>query len=242
MTKQVDIGFALNYQYANMIDITPNEADPTWAFMGPGIEDISPDRSEKVDESEDYSTGGNTRTTVTGVTKSTTVTGKRLIGDAMQDYVASLEEVFGDERNTRYRCVSPTGEIVEEDVTLRDIMMGGPSGAASDKQAISFKMARNDTPRIIQAAKGTHLPATIAVDDVEVAVDGATTVAPTVTPATASSWCLYAIEDPDIARVTADGIVTGLKAGKTRLSVRCAAKPSIRATVDVEVKAASVPS
>lgn len=235
MAKTVDIGFALNYQYANLLNITPEESEPTWAYMGPGIEDISPDRSEKTDETEDYSTGGNTVTTVTGVTKTTSVTGKRLIGDPLQEYVASLEESFGDERKTQYRIVSPTGEIIEEDVTLKDINITGPNGAASDKQAISFSMARNDTPKLVQAAKGHHLPAEITVEDVTVAVGKTATVAPTVQPATASNWCLYAIEDTDIARVTADGIVTGLKAGKTRLGVRCASKPSIRATVAVEV-------
>ena len=114
MAKTVDIGFALNYQYANLLNITPEEDEPTWAYMGPGIEDISPDRSEKTDETEDYSTGGNTVTTVTGVTKTTSVTGKRRIGDPLQDYLASLEECFGDERETQYRCVSPTGEIIED--------------------------------------------------------------------------------------------------------------------------------
>jgi len=170
MAKTVDIGFALNYQYANLLNTTPEESEPTWAYMGPGIEDISPDRSEKTDETEDYSTGGNTVTTVTGVTKTTSVTGKRRIGDPLQDYLASLEECFGDERETQYRCVSPTGEIIEEEVTLKDINMSGPNGAASDKQAISFGMARNDTPTLIQPAKGHHLPATIAVEDVAVSV------------------------------------------------------------------------
>lgn len=234
--KKVDIGFALNYMYANLLNTTPEESEPTWAYMGPGIEDISPDRSEKTDETEDYSTGGNTVTTVTGVTKTTTVTGKRLIGDPLQEYLASLEEAFGDERKTQYRIVSPTGEIIEEDVTLKDINITGPNGAASDKQAISFAMARNDTPKLVQPAKGHHMPAEISVEDtVTVAVDKTAEVTPTVQPETASDWCLYAIEDTDVARVTADGIVTGVKVGKTRLSVRCAAKPSIRATVEVEV-------
>lgn len=239
MAKTVDIGFALNYQFANLLNITPEESEPTWAYMGPGIEDISPDRSEKIDETEDYSTGGNTVTTVTGVIKTTSVTGKRLIGDPLQDYLASLEEIFGEERKTQFRIVSPTGEIVEEDVTLKDINMSGPNGGASDKQAISFSMARNDTPKIIQEAKGHHLPAEITVEDITVAVGRTATVTPTVQPATASDWCLYAIEDTDVARVTADGIVTGVKVGKTRLGVRCAAKPSIRVTVEVEVTEAT---
>lgn len=238
MAKKVDIGFALNYMYANLLNTTPEESEPTWAYMGPGIEDISPDRSEKTDETEDYSTGGNTVTTVTGVTKTTSVTGKRLIGDPLQEYVASLEETFGDERKTQYRIVSPTGEIIEEDVTLKDINISGPNGAASDKQAISFAMARNDTPKLIKPAKGHHMPSEITVEDVTVAVDKTAEVMPKVQPETASDWCLYAIEDTDVARVTADGIVTGVAVGKTRLSVRCAAKPSIRATVEVEVTAA----
>lgn len=237
MAKTVDIGFALNYQYANLINTTPEESEPTWAYMGPGIEDISPDRSEKTDETEDYSTGGNTVTTVTGVTKSTSVSGKRIIGDPLQEYIASLEEVYGDERKTQYRIVSPTGEIIEEDVTIKDINMSGPNGSASDKQAISFSMARNDTPKIVKEANGNHLPAEITVEDVSVAVGKTVKVTPEVAPETSSDWCLYAIEDSDIARVYADGTVEGVKAGKTRLGVRCAAKPSIRATIEVEVTA-----
>ena len=158
MAKTVDIGFALNYQYANLLNITPEEDEPTWAYMGPGIEDISPDRSEKTDETEDYSTGGNTVTTVTGVTKTTSVTGKRRIGDPLQDYLASLEECFGDERETQYRCVSPTGEIIEEAVTLKDINMSGPNGAASDKQAISSAWHATTPPPSSSRPRGTIFP------------------------------------------------------------------------------------
>lgn len=237
--KKVDIGFALNYQYANLLNITPGQATPTWGFLGQGIDSISPERSETISENADYSTGGNTRSTVTGVTKSTSVTGRRVIGDEVQDFLASIEECFGGERETQYRVVSPTGEIIEEDITLRDLNISGPNGNANDNQAISFTMARNDTPRIVQQAKGTHLPATIELEDVEVAVDATTQVSPTVAPETASDWCLYAVEDPSIAKVSADGIVTGIKAGTTQLSARCAAKPSVRATVTVTVTAAA---
>lgn len=235
MAKTVDIGFALNYQFANLLNITPHEAEPTWGFMGPGINNISPDRSEKIDEADDYSTGGNTVSTVTGVTKKTNVTGQRLIGDEVQDYLASLEEIFGDERKTQYRIVSPTGEITEEEVTLQDLNITGPNGDASSKREISFSMARNDTPKLIQPAVGTHLPSEVSLEDVTVTVNGKFQVTPEVAPETASNWCLYAIEDNDIARVTADGTVIGLQAGETRLSARCAAKPAVRATVKVTV-------
>lgn len=231
----LDIGSALNYQFVHLINITPSEATPTWSYLAEGIETITSNPEEKVDETEDYSTGGNTRSTVTGVNVSIEFEGTRRIGNEAQEYIASLQEDFGDARNTQRRVIHPTGMIIEEDVTIRDINMGGPNGGASEKQAISFTMARNDTPRVIQAPKGTKLPETITVEAVTVAVDGTTTVTPTVTPTTASNWCLYAIKDTEIAKVTADGIITGLKAGETTLSVRCAAKPSVRATVKVTV-------
>jgi len=233
----VDIGFALNYMYVTLVNITPEESTPTWAWVGPGITDLTNDRSEKTDENEDYSTGGNTETTVTGVTASTSVSGNRLIGDSFQDWLASIEECFGNERKTQRRVVSPTGEIIQDEITVKDIVASGPNGSASEKQAISCTFARNDTPQLVNEARGAHLPATVAAEDVTVVVGSTATVTPTVTPATASDWCLYAIEDTSIARVTADGVVEGIAAGATRLAIKCAAKPSVRVTVDVTVTA-----
>jgi len=233
----VDIGFALNYMYVTLVNITPEESTPTWAWVGPGITDLTNDRSEKTDENEDYSTGGNTETTVTGVTASTSVSGNRLIGDSFQDWLASIEECFGNERKTQRRVVSPTGEIIQDEITVKDIVASGPNGSASEKQAISCTFARNDTPQLVNEARGAHLPATVAAEDVTVVVGSTATVKPTVTPATASDWCLYAIEDTSIARVTADGVVEGIAAGATRLAIKCAAKPSVRVTVDVTVTA-----
>lgn len=235
----VNIGFALNYQYANLIDTTPNGSDHTWAFLGQGINEITSENEDKIDEQDDYSTGGNTVTTVTGVKNTVSVSGTRVIGDAAQDYIASLQEVVGPERETYYRIVSPTGEIVQEKITVKDINFNGPSGSSSDKQAVSCTFARNDTPEIIKEPVGMHLPSSVTLDAVSVEVGESEQVTPTVTPTTASAWCLYSTEDTDIAKVTGDGKVIGIKAGKTRLCARCAAKPAVRVTVDVTVTAAA---
>lgn len=239
MSKLVDLGFALNYQYANLLDMTPEQPEPTWGWIGPGFTDIEPSREDKVSEREDYSTGGTTQTTVTGVNKEISCSGSRLIGDPVQEWLASIEEAVGSERDTTYRVVGPDGSIVEEPVTIKNPSITGPSGAASDEQAVSFSMTRNDTPVLIREGAAKHLPSSIEVEAVEVPVDDTVAVSATVAPASASDWCLWAIEDPEIAFVSADGKVRGLKAGKTRLSVKCAAKPSVRAVVDVTVKGAS---
>lgn len=233
----IDIGYAINYQYINLIDITPSESTPTWAWVGPGITEITPEREEKVESEDTYATGGNSVTTVKGVDKTLQVSGSRLVGDPFQDFLVDIEEAFGTERETTYRVVNPTGEIIEEDVTIKDVIASGPNGAASDKQSISCTFARNDTPRIIEPAKGTHLPSQVTADAVSVKVGQTQQVTPTVTPDTASGWCLYAVEDTSVARVTADGKVEGLKAGSTKLAIKCAAKPAVRVSVDVTVTA-----
>lgn len=58
-----------------------------------------------------------------------------------------------------------------------------------------------------------------------------------VLPEGASKRLLFAIEDTSIARVSMDGVVTGLKAGETRLAVKCASKPSVSTVVKVTVSA-----
>ena len=236
MTKLVDLGFALNYQYANLLDLTPEESEPTWGWIGPGITDMEQSREDKVSERDDYSTGGTTKTTVTGVNKEISCSGSRLIGDPVQEWLAGIEEAVGPDRETTYRVVGPDGSIVEEPVTVKNPSITGPSGASSDEQAISFTLSRNDTPTLVQEGSAKHLPVSVALDDaVTVKVGEVTPVSPTVEPASASSWCLYAIEDTEVASVTADGKVRGLKVGTTRLSIKCAAKPSVRVVATVTV-------
>lgn len=235
MTKLIDLGFALNYQNTNLLDMTPEEDTPTWGWLGPGITSIEGSGSDVTKERADYSTGGTTTENVTGRNKEYSVSGSRLIGDQVQEWLKSIEECVGPERETTYRVITPDGTIIEEPVTIKDPQITGPSGDSTDEQAISFTMKRRDTPTIVEAGTKKHLPNTITAEDVSVAVDETAEATPTVQPETAPDWCLYAIENTDIARVTADGKVTGIKAGKTRLSIKCAAKPSVRAVVNVTV-------
>lgn len=235
MAKLVDLGFALNYQNANLLDLTPEESEPTWGWLGPGITSIKGTPTDVTKTRSDYSTGGVEKENIVGRNKEYAVTGSRLIGDQAQEWLKSIEECIGQERETTYRVITPDGTILDEPVTIKDPVLTGPSGESTDEQEISFTMKRNDTPTIVQEGTKLHFPASVTAEDVSVAVGSTESVVPTVTPETASDWCLYGIEDTSIARVTADGKITGLKAGKTRLSVKCAVKPSIRVVIGVIV-------
>lgn len=236
----MDIGFALNYQHVVEVDTTPGAEERTWAWVGPGISSIGKDNSESTSEDAYYDGGGDTKTDVTGVSKKYSVEGHRLIGDPFQDFVASIEDSVGSGRETSYRITDPTGKCVEAPCTILDIAAEGPNGAANEKVGFQCSIARSGTPTVVSDASGTVLPesVTVAQELSVVANKSAAAVSPTVTPSGASPRCLYAIEDTSIARVAMDGTVTGLKAGETRLAVKCAAKPSVSCVVKVKVTAA----
>lgn len=234
---QADLAFLINYQYTNLLDTTPFVSEPTWAWLAVGIDTIDSSPSDKTSEREDYSTGGTTQTKVTGINKEYSVSGTRCLGDPAQDYISSIAEGTGSERETTLRTIGPDGRIIDEPVTIKDININNASGAGSDEQAISFTMVRRDTPTLVKEGYGKHLPTSVTAEAVTVAEGGFATVTPTVEPSTASDWCTYGIGDKDIATVTADGKIKGIKAGKTTLTVKCATKPAVRVSIDVTVTA-----
>lgn len=234
----MDIGFALNYQHILEVDITPGGEKRTWAWVGPGISTIGSDGSETTSEDSYYNNGGNTKVDVTGVSKKYSVEGHRRIGDAFQDFVASIEDAVGADRETRYRITDPTGRVIEAACTITDISASGPNGAANEKTAFKCSICRDGVPVAVTEAAGAALPDSVDVSAPVTVQQGKTVeVKPTVTPSDASPRCVFAIEDPKVATVSADGVVTGVKSGKTRLAVKCAAKPSVSKVVEVTVSA-----
>lgn len=233
----MDIGFALNYQFIVEVNVTPSGDSKTWAWVGPGINNISKDNSETTSEDAYYNNGGNTKTDVTGVSKKYSIEGHRRFGDPFQDYVASIEDGVGSARETQYRITDPTGRCIEAPCTIMDIAAEGPNGAANEKTSFVCSLARSSTATVVTDGTGMSLPESVNVPPVSVLTNETTAVNPNVLPADASARCVYAIEDNSIATVDAGGVVRGVKAGTTRLAVKCASKPSVAAIVEVTVTA-----
>lgn len=234
----MDIGFALNYQFIVEVNVTPGADKKTWAWVGPGINNIGKDNSETTSEDAYFNNGGNTKTDVTGVSKKYSIEGHRRYGDLFQDYVASIEDGVGAMRETEYRITDPTGRCIEAPCTIMDIAAEGPNGAANEKTAFKCALARSGSSMVVADGTGKSLPESVTVSaPVSVLVNKSAAVKPTVLPTDASNRCVYAIEDDTVATVTADGTVTGIKAGATRLAVKCASKPSVSAIVEVNVTA-----
>lgn len=234
----MDIGFELNYQHTLTVDTNPQGAED-WAYVGPGIESISDAGSDTINEKAYWNMGGASSSNVTGVNTAWDVSGDRLRGDKAQDYIVGLAYAKGTERKTRARLINPDGEMIEWPVTITDIKGKGPDGDSASNVPFACKFNCEGDPVVIEQPAGVDLPESVTVADVTVAVGETAKIAPTVTPATASSWCFYAVAENgrDICAVDADGNVKGLKDGTTRVTVKCASKPSVNAQIEVTVTA-----
>lgn len=231
----MEIGYAMNYQFVNEVDMTPHADEPIWGWFGQGISSITPDKSETTTEEYYYDGFGQAETSVDGLSQSITIEGKRRLDDACQNWVASLADEVGDALNTTYRQTDPTGKVIERDVTIHEIK-AGQDGAANEKAKFSCKLSFNGLPRVIEDGRGTTLPEELTVPEaISVAVGGTSPIEAKVTPDTASGRCVFATGNQKIATVSTDGIVTGIAAGKTRITVKCTSKPSVAKQVEVTV-------
>lgn len=229
-----DIGFAPNYTTLHMIDTAPGEDERDWAYVGPGITNVSPNDSDNTDTFEYYDGGGASNEYVSGKNLGYSVSGDRRYGDKAQDYVRGLRTKTGEDLTTNWKTVEPDGTVTEGEVTVRNIQMGG--GDANSKGTVSFEVGFNAMPEETPGDK-TKMPESLTLSEASVTVGGTLQLEPSVTPATASAACVYAVKDPSVATVSADGVLKGVKAGTTKLTAKCVAKPSVTKTITVTVSA-----
>lgn len=86
---------------------------------------------------------------VTGAAPELAVTGKRIVGDAAQDYVAGLQFKLGDERRTSVK-VTTGGKVITCDCTIGNITSFG--GNTLDQNAFGCTIRFNGKPTVTDAA------------------------------------------------------------------------------------------
>lgn len=235
MVRGMDIAFALNYTNLYMIDIDPTGESPVWARVGAGITTVSVEGNDVTTDDNYYDGDGMASTDVTGGQIVLSFSGHRKYGDPAQDFIDSIAAQYGQARHTNLKRIAPNGDVFEGDVTIANIQTAG--GDANSKGDFSFDARFNGMPTITEG-NATEFPTAITASAVTVKVGATAPAGATVTPTTASSAMLYAIEDDTIATVDADGNVKGVKAGKTNLSIKSAVLPSVRKEIEVTVTTA----
>ena len=125
---------------------------PTWTYseLKNGFDNIAEALNETVQQYFFLSDDGFARNHVTGMAPSFTLTGRRVMGDAAQDYIFSKKYALDTERQSsfklEYQDGSSTTHTITCDCTLCNIQEW--SGATTDDSAISVEIRFDGKPTI----------------------------------------------------------------------------------------------
>lgn len=139
------------YGVSASINTTPSAEEPTMSPLLAGIENLQEALNEVINQYQFLSGQGFANNYVTGMAPAYTLTGRRVIGDAAQDYIFSGAQKFGlmAARETTLeitRLVKGGTEKISCDVTLCSLTDIG--GATTDGSAINIELRLNGKPTI----------------------------------------------------------------------------------------------
>ena len=142
------------------IDTTPDAEAPTWAELCAGIENFDDAMNEQTQQYFFMCIKGWAHNEVTGAAPAITVTGKRVHGDAAQDFIAGKQYALARERYTRIKVASTFTDPAtnkEQSVTITcDATMtpinAAVLGSAKDNKGFSVTLSLNGKPEVTKAA------------------------------------------------------------------------------------------
>ena len=236
--EKANLAFAPNYANVIELDITPNGPDRTWVYALYGITSCSPSADETVSDDTYYNDLGDTRSTVESVKTTIEMSGHRYYGNECQDWIQSLALKVGQDRETNYRWTMPDGTVLIGQCTITGLTPGSSMGEANAKSEFAYTISINTVDEKIDAASSLA-PVEVKPPTAAVTVAKGKTVETNVSilPAEANQKCHYGVEDPSICSIDADGVITGIAEGTTKITAKAAAKPTINAQFEVKVTA-----
>ena len=141
--------------WANQIEIgtTATTADPpvwTYSKLCKGIESMSFNSNEQNQQYFFLCGEGFANNEVTGGAPELQVSGRRIAGDAAQDYIATKQFALGTDRNSSVRITTAEGKIITCDCSIGDVVSFG--GNTLDVNAFGCTIRFNGKPTVTDAA------------------------------------------------------------------------------------------
>lgn len=141
------------YNYTVNIDTTPS-ATATWAPLCAGIENLAEALNEQVQQFFFMCAKGYANNYVTGMAPVVTITGRRVKGDAAQEFIFGNKYNLMEARETQMQIVQTDAEnentnTITCNVTIQNIVE--INGNATDPSQISFELAFNGKPKLTTA-------------------------------------------------------------------------------------------
>ena len=143
----------MNANWVNQIEIgtTATTADPpvyTYNKLCKGIESMEFNENEQNQQFFFLCGEGFANNETTGAAPELTITGRRIVGDNAQDYIAGLQFKLGSERRTSVK-ITAEGKVITCDCTIGGITSFG--GQTLDVNAFGCTIRFNGKPTVTDA-------------------------------------------------------------------------------------------
>lgn len=141
----------MNANWMNQIEIGTSESGGTWSYskLCKGIESMEFNENEQNQQYFFLCGEGFANNEVTGAAPELVVSGRRIAGDAAQDFVAGLQFKLGSERKSSVK-ITAEGKIITCDCTIGAITSFG--GNTTDVNAFGCTIRFNGKPTVTTAA------------------------------------------------------------------------------------------
>lgn len=141
---------AFNPVWANKIEIGTSKTGDTWTYatLCEGIESMEFSANEQNQQYFFLCGKGFAHNETTGAAPSITVSGRRIVGNAAQDYIAGKQFALGTDRNTSVK-ITAEGKVITCDATIGDVTSFG--GQTLDVNSFGCTLYLNGEPTVTDA-------------------------------------------------------------------------------------------
>lgn len=140
----------MNPNWANTIEIGTSESGGTWSYakLCKGIESMEFNENEQNQQYFFLCGEGFAHNETTGSAPELVISGRRIVGDAAQDYIAGKQFLLGTDRNSSVK-ITAEGKVITCDCTIGAITSFG--GSTLDVNAFGCTIRLNGKPTVTTA-------------------------------------------------------------------------------------------
>ena len=137
--------------WANQIEIGTSYSSNAWSYskLCEGIESMTFASNEQNQQYFFLCGEGFAHNEVTGGAPELQISGRRVKGNAAQDYIAGLQFALGTDRNSSVKITTAEGNVITCDCSIGDVVVFG--GSTLDVNAFSCTIRFNGEPTVTTA-------------------------------------------------------------------------------------------
>ena len=138
---------AFNPVWANSVEIGTSESGGTWSYskLCKGIESMTFNSNEQNQQFFFLCGEGFAHNETTGAAPELQISGRRVVGDAAQDYIASKQFSLGTDRNSSIK-ITAEGQVITCDCSIGNVVSFG--GSTLDVNTFSCTIRFNGEPTV----------------------------------------------------------------------------------------------